>query len=103
MQNFVVRNRLAGEQQSHWDKTNKRNCHLKLCMSFVLSCPSAIFALRYGGFVTRKWLAAKKSLSCFKLRFHSIDLWDDIPDHKKDLSTFFFFSLLSEEYSKQTE
>ena len=103
MQNFVVRNRLAGEQQSHWDKTNKRNCHLKLCMSFVLSCPSAIFALQYGGFVTHEWLAAKKSLSCFKLRFHSIDLWDDIPDHKKDLSTFFFFSLLSEEYSKQTE
>ena len=67
MQNVVVQNRLAGEQKSHWDKTNKGNCHLKLCMSFVLSCTSAIFALRHGGFVPRQWLAAKKRLSCLKL------------------------------------
>ena len=31
----VVQNRRAGEQKSHWDKTNKENYHLKLCMSFV--------------------------------------------------------------------
>ena len=68
MQNFMVQNNLAGEQQSHWDKTNKGNCHLKLFMSFVLSCPSAIFALRHGGFVPREWLAAKKRLSCLKLQ-----------------------------------
>ena len=34
----VVQNRPAGEQKSHWDKTNKGNYHLKLCMPlFVLS------------------------------------------------------------------
>ena len=31
----VTQNRRAGEQKSHWDKTNKENYYLKLCMSFV--------------------------------------------------------------------
>ena len=31
----VTQNRRAGEQKSHWDKTNKENYNLKLCMSFV--------------------------------------------------------------------
>ena len=35
----VVQNRRAGEQKSHWDKTNKENYHLKLCMSFVCLVP----------------------------------------------------------------
>ena len=35
----VVQNRRAGEQKSHWDKTNKENYHLKLYMSFVCLVP----------------------------------------------------------------
>ena len=50
-------NRRAGEQKSHWDKTNKENYNLELCMPFV--CPSAASALQRGGFVPREWLAAK--------------------------------------------
>ena len=34
----LVQNHHAGEQKSHWDKTNKGNYHLKLCMS--LACLS---------------------------------------------------------------
>ena len=48
----------AGEQTSHWDKTNKR--HIILNGNFLcLSCPSATFAIQHGGFVPREWLAAK--------------------------------------------
>ena len=32
---LVVQNRHTETQKSHWDKTNKGNYHLKLCMSFV--------------------------------------------------------------------
>ena len=35
----VVQNRRAGEQKSHWDKTNKENYHLKLFKSFVCLVP----------------------------------------------------------------
>ena len=35
----VVQNRRAGEQKSHWDKTNKENYSLKLWMSFVCLVP----------------------------------------------------------------
>ena len=49
----MVQNRRAGEQKSHWDKTNKENYHLKLCMSFICLVPVR------GGFVPREWLAAK--------------------------------------------
>ena len=35
----VVQNRRAGEQKSLWDKTNKENYHLKLCMSFACFVP----------------------------------------------------------------
>ena len=35
----VVRNRHVGTQMSHWDKTNKGNYHLKLCMPFVGLAP----------------------------------------------------------------
>ena len=35
----VVQNRHDEEQKSHWDKTNKENYHLKLCMSFVCLVP----------------------------------------------------------------
>ena len=38
----VVHNRRAGEQKSHWDKTNKENYHLKLCMSFVCLVPERL-------------------------------------------------------------
>ena len=56
--NHVVQNRHAGEQKSHWDKTNKGNYHLELCMPlFVLShCDFCSLALR---FVPPEWLAAK--------------------------------------------
>ena len=36
---LVVENRHAGNQKSHWDKTNKENYHLKLCMAFVGLAP----------------------------------------------------------------
>ena len=35
----VVQNCRAGEQKSHWDKTNRENYHFKLCMSFVCLVP----------------------------------------------------------------
>ena len=35
----VVQNHHTGEQKSRWDKTNKENYHLKLCMSFVCLVP----------------------------------------------------------------
>ena len=35
----VVQNRHVGTQMSHWDKTNKENYHLKLCMPFVCLAP----------------------------------------------------------------
>ena len=38
----VVQNRRVGEQKSHWDKTNKENYYLKLCMSFVCLVPVRI-------------------------------------------------------------
>ena len=37
--NHVVQKRRTGEQKSHWDKTNKGNYHLKLCMPFVCLVP----------------------------------------------------------------
>ena len=48
----VVQNRHAGEQKSHWDKTNKRHTGIILNGNFLCwSCPSATFALQHGGFV----------------------------------------------------
>ena len=35
----VVQNRRSGEEKSHWDKTNRENYHLKLCMCFVCLVP----------------------------------------------------------------
>ena len=35
----MVQNRRAGEQELHWDKTNKENYHFKLRMSFVCLVP----------------------------------------------------------------
>ena len=35
----VVQNRHAEEQKSHWDKTNRGNYHLKLCMPFICLVP----------------------------------------------------------------
>ena len=35
----VVQNQHIGKQKSHWDKTNKGNYHLKLCMPFVGLAP----------------------------------------------------------------
>ena len=55
----MVQNDRAGEQKSHWDKTNKENYHLKLCMSVVGLVSAATFALQRCGFVPREWLAAK--------------------------------------------
>ena len=39
----VVQNRRAGEKMSHWDKTNKENYHVQLCMSFVCLVPVRLF------------------------------------------------------------
>ena len=35
----VVENCRAGEKKSHWNKTNKKKYHVKLCMSFVFLVP----------------------------------------------------------------
>ena len=48
-----------GTQKLHWDKTNKVNYHLKLCMPFVGLDHSATFASQYAGFVPREWKPAK--------------------------------------------
>ena len=58
----VVQNRRAGEQKSHWDKTNRKLPFTIIYAPvyvFYLSCPSATFALQRGGFVPREELAAK--------------------------------------------
>ena len=50
---------LVSKGRKFWDKTNKENYNLKLCMSFFLTCPCVTFAHQHGGFVSREWLAAK--------------------------------------------
>ena len=42
----VVQNRHAGEQTSHWDKTNKGNYHLELCMPFICLVPVRLLLSR---------------------------------------------------------
>ena len=59
----VVEIRRAGEQKSHWDKTNKEPISDYVCLLFVLSQTSATLALQRGGFVPREWLAAKGLLA----------------------------------------
>ena len=44
----VVQNRRAGEQKSHWDKTNKESYHFKLCMSFVCLVPVQLLLSNVG-------------------------------------------------------
>ena len=48
----VVQNHHVEEQKSHWDKTNKGNYYLKLCLPFV--CPVAV----------------RRLLSCMAVLFH---------------------------------
>ena len=61
----VVQNCHAGEQKSHCDKIRQtkdihRSQYIILNGNFLcLSCPRTTFALQHGGFVPRKWLAAK--------------------------------------------
>ena len=43
----VVQNRHAGKQKSHWDKTNKGNCHVKLCMPFICLVPVRLLAWQF--------------------------------------------------------
>ena len=62
----VVQNRRAGEQKSHWNKTNKENYLYKLCMSFVCLVPVRL-ALQRGSFAPREWLAAKSLFNFRKL------------------------------------
>jgi len=42
---LVVQNRHAGTQKSHWDKTDRGNYHLKLCMPFVGLAPVRLLRL----------------------------------------------------------
>ena len=54
--------RYSGEQETHWDKTNKRLPSLKMVIFFVFSqCDSCSLALRVFFFVVvpREWRAAK--------------------------------------------
>ena len=48
----VVQNRHAGTQKSYWDKTNKGNYHLKLCMPFVGLAPECNFCVSVWRFCT---------------------------------------------------
>ena len=60
----VVLNRYSGEQETHWDKTNKRLTSLKMVIFFVCLLP--VRFLLNGitvFFVPREWLAAKGLLS----------------------------------------
>ena len=62
----VVQNCRAGEQNLHWDKTNKR--HIILNFYFLcLSGPSVTFALEQSSCVPREWLAAKGPLHILSL------------------------------------
>ena len=58
----VVQNRRAGEQTSHWDKTNRENYHLQLymllCMSFVCLVPVRL--LLFSVAVCTTWRASCK-------------------------------------------
>ena len=55
----VVQNRRAGERKSHLDIDKQKKLPFQIMYVFYLSCPRATFALQRGGFVARKWLAAK--------------------------------------------
>ena len=54
----VVQNRHAGEQKSHWDKTNKGNNHLKLCMLFICLVPVRILLSSMAVLYSGEWQAA---------------------------------------------
>ena len=57
----MVQNRRAGEQKSHWDKTDKGNYHLKLCMClFVLS--QCYFCSPVRQFCTTRMVSCKKPI-----------------------------------------
>ena len=49
----VGQNRHDGTQKSHWDKTNKGNYRLKLCMPFIGPFIGPV-ASQHGGFVPRE-------------------------------------------------
>ena len=63
----VVQNRRTGEQKSHWDKTNKGNYHLKLCMPFVCLVPvrllltSTAVLYHVNGYLQRAYYPTKLS------------------------------------------
>ena len=70
----MIQSHHAGEQKSHWDKTNKGNYHLKLYMSFIVT-----FALQHGGFVPVAWLAAKGSyLSFYRTQNTEEDVYSQV-------------------------
>ena len=55
----MVQNRHAGEQKSHWDKTNKGKYHLKLMYVFYLSLTVPVRLLLSSMVALHQWLAAK--------------------------------------------
>ena len=56
----VVQNHRAGEEKSQWNKTtNKGKYHLKILYAILFVLSQCDFALQHGGFVSRKWPAAK--------------------------------------------
>ena len=65
----VVQNRRTGEQKSHWDKTNKGNYHLKLCMPFVCLVPvrllltSTAVLYHVNGYLQRAYFRIDKFVS----------------------------------------
>ena len=59
----MVQNKTAVlERKSRPGTRQQRKLLFKIRYVFCLSCPSATFALQHGGFLPRKWLAAKSLL-----------------------------------------
>ena len=61
----VVLNRYSGEQETYWDKTNKRLTSLKMVIFFVCLLPVRFLltSITVFFFVPREWRAAKGLLS----------------------------------------
>ena len=60
----MVQNRHTGEQKPFLlGQDKQRKLPFEIMYAFCLSFPSATFALQYGDFLSREWLAAKGLLS----------------------------------------
>ena len=56
----VVENRYSGEQETHWDKTNKRRTSLKIVIFFVCLLPVRFLLTSITVFFCTTWMASCK-------------------------------------------